>query len=841
MPSIWPFNRNKKKKLDLKEEKVRQDQHAHHILPSLTTLAAPESTRALKPSRLRKENKTYDNEKIHTKTSPARGSVARAHTEDSVDTSRPVYPDSRANSERERPFSAQPSYEAPTLRTKRSSTTSDILRSKSGRSKQNLKNREKEIKAFTSPIPIPIPGPGRPASFSSSPLVRDSKTVAGGLDRRLHRPASEISLPMVESLRTSFSGESSGGQYSYRISAFDALSPRPTIRYSDRSGLPSVRERPSRSFPRKDKGPAIPEESPNPNARIKEMADNLDARAIRELLERDTRRRDRKKTLDAEKLQRRLQMKSERQRAQADTMRRLTASTEPEGVPVAASNENEQFTPATDDDEIFDTTGLIHRRETDTTDRWRKEMSRDDLPIMDPFSDPHETAISSEQVSIRDDAVIESATAVRLSTISMSPPASPFLTREKTTSPSNLSNIMMTSQPEEPPSSISKSKYLQSEARKEAGKPSSSWTSIFRRSGTKRKATAEKGKEIITPEFSNLSRESFVRKNQSASLPVVQRSFKRETTQRRKQSKFREDLPELPISPPRSRMQSPELERPLSPYVDDTRKLDDLNMNNNVTTPIEDVHPAFRGQIASSKNLPYQTSSSEPVLLSQSLASIDSEASWLSGRPRKRSSIPIESVQESLVSLHQPLEGGNEDKSDEPDFSRRELSNNQTRGPGGLSSQLGPTQSNPRNDIRQDLQFPYDESVKYDTVVGRRPNIVQKASMARSREGLLDEYIQNEEDSPISPLSPGSDPDPDSPTGRDSVIQRATSIKLGQKVGHGRQLSAGSARLLDIPARSSSDGKRASVISAASTARGPLASPRASIISPIDSEALKNL
>ena len=853
MPSIWPFNRNRKKKLDLKDEKASQDHHANNVNPSSTLRSAFGSRKASKPSRLQKEQKSYDREKGDPGRLPPRGLVARAQTDfiprepsEAIrypagarsKTIGPDYINSHTSSEREHPLTTQPSYEVPALRSKRSSGTSDILRSKSGRAKRNIQDRENEIKAFTAPIPIPR----RPASFSSSPLARDSKRVAGGLDRRLHRPASEISLPMVESLRTSFSGDSGSGQYSYRVSAFDALSPRPTIRYSDRIGLPPVRERSSRSISKKGKGPAILEEPPNLRARVRDMADDLDAKGIRELLERDTRRRDRKKSLDAEKLQRKLQIKLEKQRAQEETMRRLTAPIELEATLVSTSNNIEHPIRTPDDEEeIFDTTGLVNRQEANTSDRWMRETSRDDLPMMNPFSDPPGTGLSSEQASIRDDAVIQSATAVRLSTISMSPPASPFLTREKTTSPPNLSSIIMTPQAE-PPSSIPKSQYLQPQPRKDVEKTSSSWTSIFRRSGSKGKASADKGKEIITPEFSNLSRESFLRKSQSASPPVVQRSFKRETTQKRKQSKFREDLPELPISPPRSRMQSPELDRPLSPYVDDTRKLDDLNMNNNVTTSIEDVHPALRDQLSSTKPLPYQPLSPEPVLLSQSLASIDSEASWLSGRSPNRSPIPIESVRESQASLHQPLEERSEDQFDEPDFSRREFSNNLILGPGALTSQLRPTQSLPRNDIQQHPPFPHDETIKYDTVIGRRPNIIQKApSMARSREGLLDEYTPQEEYSPVSPQSPGSDPE--SPTSRDSVIQRATSIKLGQKAGHVRQLSAGSARLLDIPARSSSDAKRASIISAASTARSPLASPRESAFSPTitGSEGFKNL
>ena len=170
MPSIWPFNRNKKKKLDLKDEKVQQNQHANHIVPSSTIKSAPASTRASKPLRLQKENKSYDREKGSPKRSPPRKPVTRAQTDfvsgqplektrnpagARSNTFGPGYSGPHTSPERESPLTTHPSYEIPALRPKRGSATSDILRSRSGRTKRNIKDREEEIKAFTSPVPIP--------------------------------------------------------------------------------------------------------------------------------------------------------------------------------------------------------------------------------------------------------------------------------------------------------------------------------------------------------------------------------------------------------------------------------------------------------------------------------------------------------------------------------------------------------------------------------------------------------------------------------------------------------------------------------------------------------------
>ena len=145
--------------------------------------------------------------------------------------------------------------------------------------------------------------------------------------------------------------------------------------------------------------------------------------------------------------------------------------------------------------------------------------------------------------------------------------------------------------------------------------------------------------------------------------------------------------------------------------------------------------------------------------------------------------------------------------------------------PGGISTQLHPhnVSTAEESDVESGVASPED-SLKMNAVVGRHPTIVRRNLRAKSREGLLEDF-QTLDDSPGS--SPSAYSPDDTPSHfRDaqaagSSIHRATSVDLG-KSGHARHISAGSARLLDLPPRSSGELKR---LSSGSLERSPLGSP----------------
>ena len=753
----------------------------------------------------------------------------------------------------------------PTLRPKRTTTaTADMPRKKSSKRKSNNREREQEIKAMSGPS-SPIPIPRRPQSYTSGIMTRDSKKFHGGLNRHLDRPTSEISLPKPESVRTSVSGMSDWPQ-NFKVSAFDALSPRPTIKYME-----SPRHMGSRNSMRKNKGPAIPEESFNTRARMDALADDLDAKGLRELMDRDQRRRDRKQRRDTEKLKRKLEQRN----IETEKVRQVPAAAH--DAEMHDDGLELQKTPSAD--RTRRTSGELSRENAQSPSSWLQDPSQEVLPASphDPFHDPHsesryDAGTPSERGSEKDLPIIETAKAVRLSSASMSPPLSPESKHAR--GPSNLSNFITAppdaSEDPEPPQAVAELEAGPEEAlaplptaeeRRDSDssrRNPNTWTSFFRRSRTKKEPSE---RHVPTPtSFSNTSRESFARSavSKSPPPPVVQRSFKRPSsgTPTRTQSRFREDLPELPASPEPSRIQSPDPTLASSPYIDHASKVETLDDEARVTTPLGDVHPVFRDEIATSRSRGHSFRSASPteqppsaMLLSQSLASVDSEGSWLSGRPAKRSSVPISSLRESQASLVGTVkESEGTSPVDEATFRRQEPPRHTPAGPSGLTSQLKNVRERPAASPNASADTKVgstagtssavtmapsatEHSLRYDTVPGfhASPQVSPPMALpAHAQAGMQGEIASTsapaspgpdaeELDSPVSPVSPES---PDSPSAgggariaervRAATVQRATSVDYGRGSGHARQVSAGSARLLDIPARTPSEAKRAS-------------------------------
>ncbi|KAL9044438.1 MAG: hypothetical protein Q9214_002422 [Letrouitia sp. 1 TL-2023] len=693
-------------------------------------------------------------------------------------------------------FSAIP--RLPTLSTKRSANDSALPRRKSSKRKADDLAREQEIKAMSSPIPIPR----HHGSRASGLLARDSRKIPGGLNRNLERPPSDVSLPMPESLHSSVSAVSD--QHAFKISAIDALSPRPTIKFSSNPRFVNASGslRPSRTSTRKEKQPVILEETLNPRNRVNDLANEMDARSIKELMERDRRRTEQNRKSDQEKLQRRLQRRAEKQRAQE-------RRDYDEGSLV---NERILTKPEIEDLEP----GQNQQQGIRTPESWLKDPSKEQLESQDPFHDPIAgpgTSHLEEATPIDEpeEAVLETAKAIRLSQASMSPPTSPAQHAHDSQNLSQITYLASSSSTPDIPE--------QAMADREEGgvRLSSNWRSIFRRSGTRaNRSSADRGR--ATPsEFSNTSRESVSRQMPPSAFTRIPQA--RSGTPVRTQSRFREDLPELPISPPDSRVQSP-ADQPMD-------------------QPLSDIHPAFRHEVALSRHQSLNRGSPEAsssAVLSQSLASVDSEGSWLTGRPVKRSSQShVNPLRESANSLQQRLRefGASEEDlgtaESERDYQDRRpgpegsltreatvkshslLDDSADTGEGGDDRPLhpGPTSISP-------------EEGTWHSAVAKQPTIVRQGARARSREGLLNDFQAAEdsttESSPVSPsgdspIGPGHQPE-------SSFIQRATSVNLGKS--HARHISAGSAKLLNLPARSSSETKR---MSSTSGERSPLGPP----------------
>lgn len=720
----------------------------------------------------------------------------------------------------------------PALRSKRSANEPVLPRRKSSKRKATDHAREKEVRAMTSPIPVPK----RPTSHASGLLARDSKKIPGGLNRSFQRPLSEISLPQQESVHSAMSLASDS--HGFRVNVFDALSPRPTIHYFEnpRNNSASGSIGHSRSSTRKEKQPIIPEEVSKSKKRIADLADDLNAGSLRELMERDRRRSERNRRSEQEKLQRRLQRKADKQRAGEKSPEAASYGPAKENIDPNELSEDDvgleiaRATTATAVNPPFEQRGAHGTR---TPESWTDARSREFLPLESPLnhsSGPFKPNLESPTSGDEHDVpILKTAKAVRLSQASMSPPTSPTHQLPGQSSLSQLSEIGSRSTPDIPEQDAER---RDSDA---SGRFAGNWTAIFRRSGTRaRRDSAERGRAAPL-EFSNTSRESFARQMPPSAFTRIPPA--RSGTPVRTQSRFREDLPELP-TPPDSRLHSPEASVPTQLPRPNQVKISEPSMIGIVaahTQPLSHIHPAFREEVALSRHQSMKSQTADipsSAILSQSLASVDSEGSWLTGRPVKRSSQTlVNPLHESGSSLQQRLRelGASEEElriaeNENVYRSRDELSvRDRLRQRRYLSGETGIGNDSEDDTLHSQPPPLNQDEGKWHNAIGKHPTIVRPSARAKSREGLLNDFQAAEDSTESSPSG-------DSPIGRlsgdqiigpeNSYIHRATSIDLVR--GHARHISAGSARLLNLPPRSSGEMKR---LSTASGERSPLGEP----------------
>jgi hypothetical protein len=757
----------------------------------------------------------------------------------------------------------------PTLR-KRSDQDQSLPRRKSSKRKAEEHAREREVRAMSSPIPMTKKSSTRPEGLPQ----KETKEIPGDLNKQFERPKSQVSLPLPESFSEM---NEPVDQHSFKVSAFAVLSPRPTIRYSGSSRLAPPRSTiQSRASARQ----LIAEEDFSSKKRIDDLADDLDSGGLRELMERDRRRRERKREGEKAKLHRKLQQKAERQRederrkAQGLEVRPST----PKGKgrraeeDLGLDTEMSSSPPVPQSSERFDrggqygTSSLLPMTTTEHAagddpfaDESGPEPSGariadgDDNEaienVVDPFSrtEDNEPELPVQPIQpIPDtlshtegnDPVLPGGTGEPGKTQQSDLPARPPLRTAETPETSRQAVVS----PPTPPEQVSaeRTSFSQpvtvhgekapdvlpsTEAGQqdpEPGAQTSTWATFFKRGGRRKRSSTDRGRETPS-EFSNTSRESFSR--QQPPLVIPPRTFKRSgsgtpITPQRTRSKFREDLPELPISPPDSRMQSPEI-----PAAHHATTVARSEANEPSQSP---VHPADGRSLATSSSIPtldrsrhddqlsqqrsmdFPSSEVPPPVLSQSLASVDSEGSWLSGKPVKRGSGQIgRPLQQSQSSLGQHFaatssETEENDVAEDEYFSqltpapeevRRSSSASATRK--ASSTIIDPAGEGERSPEPEVPPLPDRAGETWHGSVGRQAMIVRHSSRAKSNEGLLNEFLADEAE-PSSPEDEGDAPDFEAPAEefQDSPLMRARSVDYGK--GHARHISAGSARLLDI-------------------------------------------
>lgn len=689
--------------------------------------------------------------------------------------------------------------------------------------------------------------PVRPATdvwTAGRPMKREYRKVKTVALSHLGNPASDISLPLPGSIHSSLSSDSEFG--SYKVSAFDSLAPRPTLRYapgarwtSSRASVPA----PTTSQKRPVERMPIPREMLRANKRIDDLADDLDASGLRELMERDDRMREKKRQNEQLKTERRLARRAEKQKEQANEARK-SGTPPPENLergvvgremvglgidPASAVRTSSKHRQSDEPEPVSGAT--VSKRPSDSFHQEdaepKDELSQDGLPLPPPPQDdlplePEEPVQELPQGAILA-GLLRSKKSRSKSTLGSD--------KDKTISP--------------PPSRIDEEEDDLRKGSVSSSKARFSLTSFLRRGGRSRRGSAGPSS------FSNTSREEMqavVASAQAKAQAQAQAESQHQEVQvaqaqalalaklegldtsassltsknnylsrkpsaaapKRTRSRFREDLPDFPLSPPDSRVQSPEAEPPL-PALPELKYIETEShpvpipgrRNDTPTSGLEGMHSTFM-----SGERGYGAPSPEPHQ-SMSLASIDSEGSWLSGRAASqrastmRDSIARANRRHQTQSTDSPTNSTQEDLviADDEYLSRLAPEQSAAVNPGGRRSGEGRPSSDEDDFV--------DEGDMKWGAVGAMPQVVHVRNdrqTMQSQEGLLNISSGDEDsDSPTSPASPIS---PSSPAAEEVDLRRARSVNLSR--GHARNFSAGSAKLLDLTPRASVESRRAS-------------------------------
>ncbi|KAL2006228.1 hypothetical protein VTN00DRAFT_9882 [Thermoascus crustaceus] len=703
---------------------------------------------------------------------------------------------------------AQPSVSraASLLQGRRASDERAVWRKKLSTRKANQIAREQEIRAMAS---SPVTIPKRSATFSSEHNPWDMRR---GSSRNTNHHVSDISLPMRDSAGSSLSEVSES--YTFKVNAFAALTPRPIIRCAESPRYMIPRSRgPSAASSRRDNRPMIPEEFDS-KKRIDELADDLDAGALRELLERDRRRKEKKRLEDREKLQRKLQRRADRQREE-ERQRAEKAGEAPSGESVEEQRGRHGVeastvsVPLSDDD----------RGRAATADSDAKAQSGSWLRSPSRESDVHSE--SANVVGNLDDSSIRGRQAQRNSL------ALSHLSQEMKLSRSSISLChspvrqtfsMSTSQlpgaARESASNLSQPADSEKRLSDHSGRRMNSWSSFFRRGGSRLKRGSWERRQGPPSEFSNASKESFSRlQTPPSGLPpaIPERGFLRTGTIHRSQSKFTEHLGDLPMSPPDSRLQSPDIPETISDMPSPSSQ-DCQSEGRQLDTTLASV-AIGRDDGQSRHRQNWETNSpdagAEGGFFSTSLASIDSEGSWMSGKYLRRiSQATNNAVRQSIgSSIKQKLDEyavsrEADDVVTDEYFARLTPAFDDHRDSVVGTRRASSTAMGIEDDAESLIQPLSDpepaEATWHRTEIGRRPTVVRPHVRPKSKSGLFNDV---------------GDPVPASPEEASLVeeeesapeIHRATSLDVTR--GHARQFSAGSAKLLDISPRPSLDSK----------------------------------
>lgn len=621
-----------------------------------------------------------------------------------------------------------------------------VLKKKLSKRKADAIAREREIRLLaTAPIDIP-----RHALRGANRNVNARGVHPRG--RRSDRYLSDVSLSERNSAASSVADVSE--TYKFKVNAFAALTPRPAVRHVPPHPPTARSHNASAASMRREAVPNLPmtEENYYTKKRVDRLADDLDAGGLRELLERDRRRTEKQQIDDQQRLQRKLERRAEKQRLEEERRRNEPHTTEAQHEQPDDGSRREVEADHADGDpsrnheatasESKDATAPVHMDTSKETHR-KAEESLEDVHAVKAV-DEH----SNRAQNLRQSRSFAPSQDMGMSQSTMS--HSPVRREISTPASSQMYGLSKGST-----SDVSRSIDAERRLSDQGGKSLSAFSSLIRRGSSRLKRRYrghfhETRTNLPTP----ASHESFFKAPAPSSAPpafIPPRAFLGSGTINRPHSKFTEHFGDEPISPRVSRLQSPDIpEETTDTEHEESNAQPDVDSSaGEAGAELADgAHSRERSWAADSMDV----ESENNIPLSQSLASIDSEGSWMSGEFLRRISKRTSNHHRSVGSLRNNLE-------EQAPSSAVENENEDLE-------EFTPSPEEARETVQDARQassnvISKEDQAKDETSHGetrKRPVLVTPANRPKSTQGLLNDIqslspVSADEGSPIEPLS----------------------------------------------------------------------------------------
>jgi hypothetical protein len=632
------------------------------------------------------------------------------------------------------------------------------LRRKLSKRKANEIMREREIRMLSS---TPIDIPHRQTAGTGDYVLEHRRRKANG--RRADRYMSDISLSIRDSAGSSASDMSD--PYTYKVNAFAALTPRPVVRYVEAPRLQTTKSN-NPSSKRHDKErlqalTASEEDLYYSRRRVNELADSLDAGALRELLDRDRRRREKKQIDNQEKLRRKLQERADAQQAKEEQAQ-AAAEPQPETEPVQSQpSVAEPESPVAEPRDItpMEHDIILEVEEPSPVPRedgsWLRGVSKASDNAGRESLESSRVIGNIDDSSVRERRLVQRPSFARshditASRTTLSPSHSSI--RHGLNSPSHSQNFGAGST-----SDISRGVDSERRSSDTSGRRGNTISSLFRRGSSRIKRRYKERFQDQSPEVSNASHESFYKIQTQSSPPPASilppRILIPSVPIQRAHSKFTEHFGDEPLSPPDSRLQSPDIpeEVPESSLEQEATFFPGSSpVPVDIQNPNRSHHRSWTSDLidAESENAP----------LSQSLASIDSEGSWMSGQFFKRmSQTPSSPVRSNLNSFGRNSADVPVDLEDIEDMDEQSRPSSVILGDADIETENPETSKS---------------AERWHNEVGRRPVLVNPVNRPKSNQGLLRSFPS------LTPISAEEDyMEETSPSSKPSDLQRVPSAK----------------------------------------------------------------